>query len=117
MHDGAPPLGRLRLLDARLQGWRGAGVEGDDGPVHASLNCDSVITGSIHLERTSYNREVAVSDDRSKRGVADRSRININEGHELAYWTKELGCTREQLRAAVRKAGVMASDVRSELGR
>jgi hypothetical protein len=32
-------------------------------------------------------------DDRSIRGPADRSRINVNEAYEVAYWAKEFGCT------------------------
>lgn len=58
-----------------------------------------------------------MADDPSKRGPADRQRINVHEAHELRYWTKELGCTPEQLRAAVKAAGVMVSDVRSHLTR
>jgi len=50
-----------------------------------------------------------------QRGPQDRSRINVNESHELRYWTKELGVTEEQLRAAVKAAGVSASAVREHL--
>ncbi|OAE56598.1 hypothetical protein A7J67_08100 [Achromobacter xylosoxidans] len=53
-----------------------------------------------------------MSDDLNQRGPQDRSRINVNESHELRYWTKELGVTEEQLRAAVKVAGVSASAVR-----
>lgn len=56
-----------------------------------------------------------MSDDLKKRGPADRSRINIHEKWEVEYWTKELGCTEAQLRAAVAKVGVMTSAVRLEL--
>lgn len=56
-----------------------------------------------------------MADDLTNRGGADRSRINVNEDHEVAYWTKELGVSREQLVAAVRAVGVMVKDVREHL--
>lgn len=56
-----------------------------------------------------------MSDDPNKRGPADRSRINLHENHELSYWTKELGVSREKLEAAVKAVGVMAADVRAHL--
>jgi hypothetical protein len=58
-----------------------------------------------------------MSDDLQQRGAADRSRINIHEAHEVRYWTQALGVTEEQLKAAVAKAGVMAEDVRRQLGK
>ena len=57
-----------------------------------------------------------MSDDLSNRGPADRARINVNEPHEIAYWTKALGCSEEDLRRAVDAVGVMAQDVREHLG-
>jgi Protein of unknown function (DUF3606) len=33
----------------------------------------------------------------------------------VQYWTKKFGCTTEQLKAAVKKVGVMAADVEREL--
>ena len=58
-----------------------------------------------------------MADDLTKRSAADRSRINVNEIHELDYWTKRLGCSRDQLRRAVEKAGPMVADVQRELAR
>ncbi|MBB1599990.1 DUF3606 domain-containing protein [Variovorax sp. UMC13] len=57
-----------------------------------------------------------MADDKSIRGPADAARINLNEEHELRYWTKALGVTEQKLRAAVAAAGVMAKDVRAYLG-
>jgi hypothetical protein len=57
-----------------------------------------------------------MSDDLSKRGAADRLRINIHEEHEVRYWTQKLGCTRAQLEQAVKSVGVMAQDVEAYLG-
>lgn len=57
-----------------------------------------------------------MADDRTNRGPADAARINVNEEHEVRYWTKALGVTEQKLRAAVEAAGVMAKDVRAHLG-
>ena len=56
-----------------------------------------------------------MSDNLQDRGPADRARVNVNETHEVRYWTQKFNCTPEQLRAAVAKAGVMADDVEREL--
>ena len=58
-----------------------------------------------------------MSDDLQNRGTADRSRINVHEAHELRYWTKALGVSEEQLKLAVAKVGVIATDVRRHLGK
>jgi hypothetical protein len=58
-----------------------------------------------------------MSDDLTNRGSQDRSRINVNESHELRYWTKELGVTEAQLRAAVQAVGVSVTEVRAHLGK
>lgn len=56
-----------------------------------------------------------MSDDLNKRGQQDRIRINVNEEHEVRYWTQELGVTREELERAVKAVGVMVEDVRKHL--
>lgn len=56
-----------------------------------------------------------MSDDLKNRGAQDRSRINVNEAHELHYWTKELNVSEDQLREAVQAVGVSAAAVRSHL--
>jgi hypothetical protein len=38
-------------------------------------------------------------------------RIDIDEVHDLLYWTARLGCTSRQLRQAIRAAGPYLSDV------
>lgn len=52
-----------------------------------------------------------MSDNPEKRGPADRTRVNVNEEHEVRYWTERFGVSEEQLREAVQKAGVMVEDV------
>ena len=58
-----------------------------------------------------------MADDLKNKGAQDRARINVNEDHELAYFTKELGCTADELKAAVKSVGVMATSVRQLLAR
>jgi hypothetical protein len=56
-----------------------------------------------------------MSDDLQNRGPVDRSRIDVNKLWEVLYWTKKFGCTDQQLRNAVQRAGVMAADVEKVL--
>jgi len=45
----------------------------------------------------------------------DRSKININEDQEVAYWTQELRCTKEDLQGAVEYVGRGVAKVRGFL--
>src|ERR1700704_5904638 len=56
-----------------------------------------------------------MTDDRQKKGVQDRTRINTSEDYELRYWTEMLGVTQDQLKAAVNKVGNSVSAVEKEL--
>lgn len=56
-----------------------------------------------------------MADDKTKRGPADSSRINLSEDYEVAYWTKALGITKEKLTEAVKEAGSSAKAVRDYL--
>ena len=56
-----------------------------------------------------------MSDDNSRRGPADRQRINLNEDHEVRYWTKELGVDKQKLKAIVQRVGNRVDTVRAEL--
>jgi hypothetical protein len=58
-----------------------------------------------------------MADDLNNRGPQDRARINVNEAHEIRYWTKALNISEDQLRAAVAAAGVNADAVRRFLDR
>ena len=46
-----------------------------------------------------------MTDDKTKRGQPDRSKINMNEDYEVKYWTKHLGVSQEELTRAVAKVG------------
>lgn len=56
-----------------------------------------------------------MSDDLNDRGPQDRARINLNEEHELRYWTKALGVSEVQLREAVQTVGVSTDAVQAHL--
>jgi len=58
-----------------------------------------------------------MSDDKTKVGPQDRSRINMNEKYEVDYWAKRFGVTVERLRAAVDKVGTSVKDVEADLKR
>ncbi|MBB4758661.1 hypothetical protein FHT15_003383 [Xanthomonas campestris] len=66
---------------------------------------------SLHIE------EVTMTDDKNNAGSPDRDRINVNEDYELQYWTKALGVSAEELRAAVKAVGPTAAAVRRHLGK
>jgi hypothetical protein len=57
-----------------------------------------------------------MADNLKNRGAQDRARINVNEPHEVRYWTSKFGCTEEQLRQTVAMVGVSAEAVARELG-
>ncbi|OOW86936.1 hypothetical protein Xvtf_15465 [Xanthomonas campestris pv. vitistrifoliae] len=58
-----------------------------------------------------------MSDDKRNVGSPDRDRINVNEAYELQYWTKTLGVSADELKAAVQKVGPLAVSVRRHLGK
>jgi hypothetical protein len=56
-----------------------------------------------------------MSDDTTKRGMQDRTRINTSEDYELRYWSEKFGVSQDQLKAAVNKVGNSVSAVEAEL--
>ena len=57
-----------------------------------------------------------MADDKAERGPADAARINVNEAHEMRYWTQALGVSEAKLRSAVAAAGTSSRAVRDYLG-
>jgi len=55
-----------------------------------------------------------MSDDTTKT-VQDRKLISLKEEYEVRDWSKSLGCTPEQLKAAVKAVGNSAEAVRKHL--
>jgi hypothetical protein len=58
-----------------------------------------------------------MADDLKQTGRPDDTRINVDQEHELGYWSEKLGVSREQLRKAVQAAGPMVDDVQRHLGK
>lgn len=54
-------------------------------------------------------------DNLGKTGKQDDTRINVNQPHEVVYWTDKFGISKETLLEAVKAAGVMVADVRAWL--
>ncbi len=50
-------------------------------------------------------------DDLTRRAPEDRTKININQDWEVAWWCKELGVTEDRLRAAVAAVGPSVAKV------
>ena len=56
-----------------------------------------------------------MADDKANPGRPDRDRINMEEEYEVQYWSEKFGVSQEELTAAVKKVGPMASDVKREI--
>jgi len=54
-------------------------------------------------------------DDPKQTGRPDDVRIDPDQEHELAYWSKELGVSRDELRRAIQQVGPMVRDVERHL--
>lgn len=48
-------------------------------------------------------------------GPADRTRVNVNQPHEVRYWCGAFNCTKRELLEAVIAVGPIAKDVRGAL--
>lgn len=46
-----------------------------------------------------------MADNLAKHGPQDGRKINVNQVHELQYWTRRLGLTEGELRDIVNKVG------------
>jgi predicted RNA-binding protein YlqC (UPF0109 family) len=56
-------------------------------------------------------------DDLDNRGAQDRARINLNEDHEVEFWTNELGVDAQTLKRVIAQTGNSAKAVREHLQR
>lgn len=52
-----------------------------------------------------------MADNLQDRGAQDRARVNVNEPHEVRYWTEKFGVSEEDLIQAVSVVGVSADEV------
>ena len=56
-------------------------------------------------------------DNMQDRGPQDRSRISLEQEHEVRYWTDKFGISKPQLEEAVKAVGPSAKAVEDELRR
>jgi Protein of unknown function (DUF3606) len=59
--------------------------------------------------------EKGMPDDKSKRGSQDRNLISLTQEHEVRYWTKALGVSRQRLEELVHQHGHSAAKIREAL--
>jgi NACalpha-BTF3-like transcription factor len=52
-----------------------------------------------------------MSDDKTKTGGPDRSRISIAEDYEAQYWADKFGVSKEELKQAVEDSGSDVAEV------
>ena len=58
-----------------------------------------------------------MADDLNKTGKGDDIRINVNQDHELQYWSEKWNVSKERIKQAVAAVGVMVADVKKYLGK
>lgn len=56
-----------------------------------------------------------MADDSKQTGKPDDARIDVDQEHEVKYWSEQFGVTEQELRQAVKNAGPMIKDVRARL--
>jgi hypothetical protein len=56
-----------------------------------------------------------MADDLKQTGKQDDERINVEQDHELSYWSSKLGISRDRLREVVAKVGPMRKAVEQHL--
>ena len=56
-----------------------------------------------------------MSDDKTKIGGQDRTRISLGEDYEVRDWAKKFGVTADELKAAVKAVGNEAKAVEAHL--
>ncbi len=54
---------------------------------------------------SSMHEEEIIVDSKAKRGVQDRTRINLGEDYEVRYWSERFGVSRDELKSAVKAVG------------
>jgi hypothetical protein len=59
--------------------------------------------------------EQIVSRNVTKKAVPDRSKISMQNDHEVKYWARHFGVAQKHLQLAIEKVGNSAASVRKEL--
>ncbi|MFN9471227.1 DUF3606 domain-containing protein [Acidovorax sp.] len=56
-----------------------------------------------------------MSDDKTKTGGQDRTRVSLSEDYEVRDWAEKFGVTADELKAAVKAVGNDAKAVQAHL--
>jgi hypothetical protein len=57
------------------------------------------------IEHLAMNPRCTVADDKTKKDYRDKTRINMNQPHEVAYFKKKFDVSGQALAGAVRATG------------
>jgi hypothetical protein len=58
-----------------------------------------------------------MGEPKGKRNFRDEDRMNLTERHQVEYWAKRWGVTKDQITTAYRKVGNSVRDIGAELGK
>lgn len=58
-----------------------------------------------------------MADNPKNRGPQERAKVNMDQDHEVEYWTKKWGVSENQLRAVVKATGPSTDAVAKYLGK
>ncbi len=58
-----------------------------------------------------------MSKEKGRRDFRAAERIDVSDRHQVEFWMKRWGVTKEQITAAVRAAGQLTKDVAVHLGK
>ena len=73
--------------------------KGNDGLFYCSEFCadaGETLSQCRNRPKWPHHRYQPMTDDPSKKGVQDRTRINTSEDYEVRYWSEKLGVTQGQ---------------------
>lgn len=85
----------------KLEKWRILGTVKD---TLKEIPCSPIMDKLDKLKNT------AMSDDKSKTGRPDRSRISTSEDYEMQYWSEKFGVSRQELMDAIKGSGSNSPD-------
>lgn len=85
----------------------------DDRPSVGARNEEPTI--AAHSLRGTVRKELTMADDLKQTGAPDDERINVQQDHELSYWSQKLGVSRDRLREVVAKVGPMRKAVEQHI--
>jgi hypothetical protein len=87
--------------------------------IEAGERWSSELTGvrRLYIAADRCISEVSMADGSAKSEGPDRTRVNIHEPFEVAYWAMKWNVGAEKLKAAVAQVGPLVDDVAKALGK